>query len=806
MTSVEPLDVTRPANADSATSGDSGADDRVNARFMRFVRLLIPAALLLPFVIVDCTRLTGGGLGTQLIFWVPLVTLSTIGVFAAVRLAAGLERVYGRALENLGRAQARFIAEMPRNRIPLAIAVSAGASLFLELAVIRWHGSVWEVFAFYKNFSLLACFLGLGLGYALARKQQIPAVAALVLLALQVAYLVALRHAVPIEWLESVRVTPFPEQLNMGVVPAASIPQYVATYALLTVVLLFTALVFLPIGQLCGRLLDQMPQLRAYGWNLVGSLGGVALIFVISYLWTPPLIWFLLAAAALIGLQAYGRRPLLIGCASAALLLGALAWPVVPGWERVYSPYQLLERGPGMGGLSLIQAAGTYYQRLHDLSPQAQAGFPGRRVVAGYYELPYRLRPGAERAVIVGAGTGNDVAAALRSGVGHVDAVEIDPAILRFGTLYHPERPYSDSRVTAIVNDARTFLRSTENSYDLIVYGLLDSHTLLSHTSSVRLDSYVYTVEALREARARLAPGGVLSLTFAVISPELGRKIYLMMREAFQGKAPVVIDAQYETAVIFAQSREGDLKLDPAILASTGFEERSAFFANPEIRADIATDDWPFFYMPQRVYPRSYLWAVGLVLVLSLLLYRGFIGAAPNRDGLPFFFLGAGFMLVETKGITELGLAFGNTWQVIVIVIGSILMMAWLANWLAAHRPIARPWLPWLLLLVSVGVGLVFVRTGGVESSAAGRWTAVLLLTCPLFFSGLVFSTLLVRTAEASSALGMNLLGAMAGGVLEYNSMYFGFQSLYWLAIVLYGAGLALLLASDFQARVRTPV
>ncbi len=76
--------------------------------------------------------------------------------------------------------------------------------------------------------------------------------------------------------------------------------------------------------------------------------------------------------------------------------------------------------------------------------------------------------------------------------------------------------------------------------------------------------------------------------------------------------------------MIFAQSKEGDLHLDPALLASTGFMERSAFFADPTLRADVSTDDWPFFYMPQRVYPRSYLWGVGLVLVLSLLLYSGF--------------------------------------------------------------------------------------------------------------------------------------------------------------------------------------
>jgi len=46
-------------------------------------------------------------------------------------------------------------------------------SLFLELAVIRWQGTVFEFFAFYKNFGLLACFAGLGLGYALASRDRI---------------------------------------------------------------------------------------------------------------------------------------------------------------------------------------------------------------------------------------------------------------------------------------------------------------------------------------------------------------------------------------------------------------------------------------------------------------------------------------------------------------------------------------------------------------------------------------------------------------------------------------------------------
>ena len=139
---------------------------------------------------------------------------------------------------------------------------------------------------------------------------------------------------------------------------------------------------------------------------------------------------------------------------------------------------------------------------------------------------------------IVGAGAGNDVAAAIRMGADTIHAIEIDPAILALGRAYHPERPYQHPKVHAVVNDARTYLRNTSKSFDMIVYGLLDSHTLLSHGSSVRLDSFVYTVEAFREARLRLKESGVLCLSFTVLSRELGRKLYLMLQEAFNGVPP----------------------------------------------------------------------------------------------------------------------------------------------------------------------------------------------------------------------------------------------------------------------------
>ncbi len=387
---------------------------------------------------------------------------------------------------------------------------------------------------------------------------------------------------------------------------------------------------------------------------------------------------------------------------------------------------------------------------------------------------------------IVGAGTGNDVAAALRSGAEHVEAIEIDPAILMAGIANHPERPYQDARVRAIVNDARSFLRTTNRTYDMVIYGLLDSHTLLSHASSVRLDSYVYTVQGLSEARARLKPGGVLSLSFSVISVELGRKIYLMMQDAFDGRPPVCIRAGYDGSIIFLQARDNDLVLPAQLLQETEFHEVTSLLADPALKADVSTDDWPFFYMPRRIYPLSYLMMVGMMLVLSFLMTASFFAERPQFSQVPFFLLGAGFMLVETKGITELGLTFGNSWQVIGVVIAGILVMAFLANWVVQRLRIQRPLVPYLLLLASLSLGWLIAGRGGFPSTPLGRLEATIVLTSPIFFSGIVFSTLLGSRGRIAGIMAVNLLGAMCGGLLEYNSMYFGFRALYVIAIVLY--------------------
>jgi spermidine synthase len=756
-----------------------------------YTRLVVLAFLgsgLIPLVTLLCSReLIGPSINSTFLLTEACVAL--VLVIITARLDALLQKLYDR-LDANAREQDEFLDGFAPKYIGVAIVGAAALSLLLELAVIRWQSSVFEFFAFYKNISLLSCFAGLGLGYALADRRRIPLGMVIPVLGWQFGLLFGLRFGMNDAQLQSLRILPFQEQLNMGTAAARHLTQGAAVYFFLSVIFVLTVLVFLPIGQVCGRLMQRRDKLPAYGLNLLGSVVGVVLMLVLSWLWTPPLVWFSLCFLGT--LLFYVRKPssILLGGGAALAALTILAWPVEPWQHKIYSPYQELEVSQGPRGLVVMRAAGQYYQRINDLASsnlRVQTDSELRRI-RDYYELPYRIYGNPADVAVVGSGTGNDVAAALRSGAKHVDAIEIDPAILMVGRTAHPEHPYQDRRVHAVVNDARSFLRTTNQMYDMIVYGLLDSHTLLSHASSVRLDSFVYTVEGLRDARAHLKPGGVISLSFSILNNDLGRKIYLMMQQAFDGRPPVCIRTEYDGSTIFLEANDRDLVLPSQLLQQTGFHEQTAFYANPTMRADVSTDDWPFFYMPRRVYPMSYVAMVVLIVLLSFLVTANFVAERPQFSHLPFFFLGAGFMLVETKGITELGLTFGNSWQVIGVVIVGILLMAFLGNCLVQWLRIKRPLVPYVLLFASLGFGWLISRNGGLPSSPVGRLETALVLTVPMLFSGIVFSTLLASRGEIAGVMAVNLLGAMCGGLLEYNSMYLGFRALYLIAMGLYAA------------------
>ncbi|MHB8267700.1 spermine/spermidine synthase domain-containing protein [Bradyrhizobium sp.] len=668
-----------------------------------------------------------------------------------------------------------------KSRIRLIVLVTM-LSLLLELVLIRWLASVFPVYSFYKNFTMLACFLGLGAGYAVAERQPCAPALVLPMLALFVGVITLLRYDTGALYLI----------FSVGWLSTFDLP----VYFLLGASFIVCACICYPVGQLCGKLLHSSNSLNAYGLNLMGSVLGVMALFVMSLYWLPPVIWFAVTGGILLLFVLSRDAFMPVGITSFCVLLAILAWPVQPETQRIYSPYQLLERTAKPDGLMQILSGGSYYQKVYNFADNKRGGESAEdRYVRAYYEFPYTFKKAPGRVAIVGSGSGNDVATALRMGADHVDAIEIDPAIAFLGTKYHPERPYDDRRVTLSINDARNFFRTADQKYDLIVYGVLDSHTALSHASNLRVDSYVYTREGIAEAFRLLKPDGVLSISFTLVNDALGFKLSKILSELPGAGKPLAVRVGYDNArtTAFIAKRGKDVTMpDANAFASIGFTNVSDYFAQPYPESAIPTDDWPFFYMVERAYPFTYMIALGIILLLSYFFVRRTIGFSDpiDRSYLPFFFLGSGFMLVETKAITELGLHLGGTWVVIAATIMLVLVMAFLANLIVTRTSLklAGPAYAGLFLSLLVGYGFAVSHA---------QWTfgpplmqlalSCVVLTIPLFFAGIIFSSLISEARiNISTAFAYNLMGALFGGVMEYNSMYFGFAFLYLLALGFY--------------------
>ena len=155
------------------------------------------------------------------------------------------------------------------------------------------------------------------------------------------------------------------------------------------------------------------------------------------------------------------------------------------------------------------------------------------------------------------------------------------------------------------------------------------------------------------------------------------------------------------------------------------------------------------------------------------------------------FFLGAGFMLLETKSITQFALLWGATWMVASLAIVSVLVMALASTIVVSRRDIRRPWLVGVLLLVLLGASyLLPIGRVAFGTRAAESLFYALLYFSPIFCAGLLFGSAIKRSNSIARDYGTNLIGAMAGGVLEYLSLVTGYRALLLVVAALYIAAL----------------
>jgi spermidine synthase len=692
------------------------------------------------------------------------------------------------------------LEEKPQGRALWPLFLVSFAALYLEILLIRWIGTEVRVFAYFQNLALIACFLGFGLGcYQSAREKGylfgLSALAVLVILA----ELPFPRWKTLLEILSSALSLSTDAQLWSALVPPThtyAIVAFLSSMVLVSGLLILIIATMRPVGQWVGTYLDAATNpITAYSVNLLGSMAGIWFFAGLSFLHTPPLLWFGVASALFLLVRSRGTRIGILQSLLIAATLLLLFYTDFRTGEMHWSPYQKLQIIGIPDRQYDVLVNNTGYMTMANASPDMIARHPGfaARYKDSPYDAPWRFIGARDRVLIVGAGAGNDAAAALRNGAGQIDAVEIDPEIYALGKRLHPDQPYSSDRVHVILNDARAYLRETNLQYDVIVFGLLDSHTQFSGYSNMRIDNYVYTEQSLREAKRLLKPSGVLVVRFEVRPPWtwMGQRFYAMFYDIF-GHPPIAFYRPQIGGLV-----EGTLFLasnDAALWDRAAQPELAAFLqASPtsfSLVTDGApppvTDDWPYVYHRGHTIPRTYLTVSLILLIIAFLATRKSLEPGKSSTWY-FFFLGAGFLLLETQMISRLALYFGSTWQVNCIVLSAILAMLLVANLFVQRVPAFRlGWLYAILIITLIAIYIVPWESLPFGARAAGALLATA-YCIPIFFAGVIFAETFRKCPNKSTAFGSNIIGAVAGGLAQNLSFVIGLKALLLLAAVFYG-------------------
>lgn len=636
--------------------------------------------------------------------------------------------------------------------------LASSLMLFLELALIRWLGANVVHLAYFSNFVLLGSFLGIGAGFLISRKSWSVSEVSLPLLAV----LVCLVYAFPVTiertgsdliFFTAVEVTGPPAWLALPVV-----------FALVAIILAGPA-------EAVGRCFAQLAPLTAYRYDLIGSLLGIAGFTALSFLHAPSVVWGVIAVGLYLALANTGRR--VIALLWAALLLTVLTFEtLIPGVS--WSPYNKISVVPHIinkPGFLIINANGVPHQLMAPAKWKLEQG-------ERYYEAPYLRLPKVDlgEVLIIGAGSGSDVAIALSKGSRRVDAVEIDPGIFALGVRHNIDRPYADPRVTRHIDDGRAFLERSGRKYDLILFALPDSLTLVQGASQIRLESFLFTEEAMRSVRAHLKPGGGFAMYNYYREDWLINRLAGTVAGAF-GHAPCIDTYEAAQAIV-------SIAHDPAnqSCATTWSPGPGAKLIEP------SNDNRPFLYFKGGSFPPVYAAALAAILLVSLLTVRilgGPFGAMrPYAD---LFFMGAAFLLLETKNIATFALLFGTTWLVNALVFLGVLGIVLAA--VETTRKFRTPPLPVIFAGIAASLALAwFIRPEWLLALPFG-WrllAATLLAFLPIYLANVAFAKRFMESGDTQSAFAINLLGTVVGGCLEYSALALGYNNLLIVTGLLY--------------------
>jgi hypothetical protein len=280
----------------------------------------------------------------------------------------------------------------------------------------------------------------------------------------------------------------------------------------------------------------------------------------------------------------------------------------------------------------------------------------------------------------------------------------------------------------------------------------------------------------------------LLVVDFGAQRAWIADRLFTVLRQAF-GHDPFV----YSEELASGTSKHlptvtlvtGEHPVTPTVIQDPALREFvTACQLHPPGTTRPTTDDWPYLYLKRAEIPKLHLIVSGCILLAVMTAGRRALQRNTRADW-HFFALGAAFLLLEVQTVSRATLLFGMTWVVNAIVISAVLVIILLANLVAWRWPRLPQWVvitglaATVMVLALVPLDSFNSLTGATKLIAASGF-----LTAPAFFAGLIFIRSFAVCADKARALGSNLIGALAGGLLESLSFVTGIRAL----VILVGA------------------
>jgi spermidine synthase len=687
-------------------------------------------------------------------------------------------------------------------KVNLRLGLTAATILYFELLLIRWVSTEINIFAYLQNSILVVCFLGLGMGLLYPKpgpKTLTPSILCFSLITLLLAFPITRQGAAFISTsLSFFHDFVIWDQTTHEV--AFGIKLTVVTIAIVALLILSAALwgVMVPLGQSLGASFQRSRHpLLAYSFDIGGSLFGIWLYTILGYFSLPPVAWIGVGGLLFLPLCERKMWPLL------ALLI-VVTWYGYKSetGEVFWTPYQKIQISPAPQevGEYLVTTNNSGYQQIQNNASSLFAE-ESQALALSQYDLAARLHPQPQRILIAGVGTGNDLAGALRrSPNSSLVGVEIDPVLYALGRRYHPEKPYEASDLQLIVDDARAAFHSLpEKSFQLVITGLLDSHTT-PNLSNARLDNFVYTKESISAAARLLSSDGVMVISFSPQREYIVERLRATLDQVF-GQPTRVFQVQPSKfgwgAVLFVNGNQESismaLRANPDIAEFIDSAKVASVMEQP---VQPSTDDWPYMYIERPMIPSLFYVLAAIVPLLwgiTSFIFAGRLVLPPLRKKEPFYFftLGIGFIVIQVFIITKASLLFGSTWIVNSIVISGMMLTILVANLMLSrgmHFPVRL--VAGLLLLVCLGLAAISFEPF-LSFPLWGRCLIGLVLAgIPTFLSGIMFGSAFAEAESLSEALGANLFGALVGAMLQSIVFLLGISSLAYLGALAYALAL----------------